>query len=85
MKKRLPPIVEIEWLDTMSTSGWQTKDDRLRQTKIEDMDHRSIGYLLKRGPEYVVVAQSVGEQHDNVGDTLMIPRQAVKKVTVLRK
>lgn len=80
-----PAVVEVEWIDSMGHSGWGRREARIEDLdRIDEMDHVSVGYLLKRNKQYVAVALSVG-RIGNVGDTIQIPRVAIRRVTVLRK
>ena len=80
-----PPLVEVEWVDSMGYSGWSPRDARIvDMEKVEDLDHITSGYLLKRSSKYIAVAQSVGRL-GSVDNCIQIPRCAVRKVTVIRK
>jgi hypothetical protein len=80
-----PEVVEVEWVDTMGYSGWNDRRERLRVLdSVEEMDHISTGYVLKRAPKYIALTQSIGRA-GSIGDTIQIPRSAVRRVTVLRK
>jgi len=80
-----PAVLEVEWLDTMGYSGWAQREERLRSMdKTEEMDHVSTGYLLKRTAQYIALTQSFSRT-GNVGDSIQIPRRAIKRVTVLKQ
>lgn len=80
-----PPLVEVEWLDSMAFPGWTDGNDQvLRMGDVDALRHYTCGYLLKRTAEYVGVALSVGWT-GTVGDVIQIPRQVIRRVTVVRK
>ena len=77
MSKLYP--VEVEWEDSCSQGGW-SKD----HAKYTPAECRSIGYLLHRDKEKVVLAQSedgLGKQNDSI----VIPASCVKKLRRLYK
>lgn len=80
-----PPLVELEWLDSIAYPGWRDGNDAAaRMDCVDDMRHYTCGYLVKRTREYVAVALSVGWT-GNVGDAIQIPRPTITRYTVLRK
>lgn len=82
---RCPPIVEVEWLDSMAFPGWCEGNVAIeRMDQIDDLRHRTCGYLVKRTQQYIGIALSVGWA-GTTGDVLQIPAQAVKRVATLRK
>ncbi len=83
--QKLPQIVEIEWVDSVGTSGWQGVEGRVAATLTIDMDHRTAGYLLKSDPAFVVIAQSVGDHNPTCADTIQIPRRAIKRIVKINR
>jgi len=67
-------IIEVEWIDTSSISGWHDKD--IIDNPIDFTCH-SVGYLLKETPEYIMLAQSY--QPDQFGELLYIPKIVIIK------
>ena len=70
------PVV-VEWLDSNSTGGWDASH------KITDMSCISVGLLVQKLPDRIVLAQS-HEADGLYGDFIEIPRVAVKKLRRLR-
>lgn len=68
--------VEIYWIDSMGTGGWQ---GRLEESRMECT---TVGHLVERRKDRVVVAQS--RSHYGYADLLEIPNVAVKRVRRLR-
>ena len=80
-----PPVVEVEWVDSMGYGGWADREQRIKDMdKVEDLDHITVGYLLKQTRTYVAVTQSFGRT-GSTDHSMQIPRCAVKRVTTLRK
>ena len=71
-------IVEIDWVDSCAVCEvWEFKDD------YDDTltQHKTVGYLLKRDKEKIVVCQSIGPTQ--YGQIFRIPIGCVKKVRSL--
>jgi len=83
--QKLPQIVEVEWVDSVGTGGWRGRDERIASTLIQDMDHRTAGYLLKIDKAFIIVAQSVGDHNPTVADTIQIPRRAIKRIVKIKR
>jgi hypothetical protein len=76
-------VVYIEWWDHASfcNNGWQTIED------LQDLDpclFRSVGYLIKETPTYILVAGCIGHESDgkwtqNGKHTSCILKVAIKK------
>ncbi len=73
------PVVEVEWIDSWAHGGWQDPED----VDGTPLKCRSVGYLLKNGPNTVVLALS---QHEggSVGDVLTIPSRCVTELRTLQ-
>lgn len=68
------PLVEIEWLDSFSIHGWHTEKETNRRAQA----CRSVGYLIEDAVDLVRITMSIGD--DEVGDELVIPRSAIKRM-----
>lgn len=75
-------IVEVEWIDSCGNAAWRSveHDDE----EITDLSCKTVGYLFKRTKDRVVVALNQSAT-GNVGDTIAIPRSAVRRMSVLKK
>jgi hypothetical protein len=78
-------VVEVEWIDSTSWSGWKDTNDARRDSVEDSMLHRTVGYLLADEPSRVVLCFSATAAEDVVSDVQAIPRFAVKKMRTLRK
>lgn len=78
-----PPIVEVEWLDSVVSVGWRQRGERLQETEAANMRHASAGYLLRSSKTDVVITHSRGVSLDNVAETIQIPRRAVVSIRKL--
>jgi hypothetical protein len=86
-------MVEIEWLDSIGSSGWMTAKNVLEEVTPKYLRHRSCGYLmLDDGEDGIVLLQSYQEEVDpDDGDTkrhvqgaMRIPRGAVVAIRELK-
>jgi hypothetical protein len=84
------PIVEVDWLDSSGAGkGWSPLDftEHGIETDHDRMPARSVGWLLHQCKACILIAphfSNLASQPDNMGE-MMIPRIAVKKITILKK
>lgn len=80
MEKPSFPLVEVEWIDAMSTVGWQSTPVKTPTTVW------SAGYLVDKNRQSLVIALCAAPFHAAFafGDTITIPLGCVKKVRRLR-
>ena len=84
-----PRIVEVEWLDSQSWSGWHPHAQVVHEHSDEsDKMCRSVGYLIVDDEHGVTLAQSQtgpraddGKHPRSWGDTIFVPRSQVKRMT----
>jgi len=81
-RKRYPKA-EVEWLDSISEGRWNDLETVLREATPEAMRHRSVGYLLAKTKNHVLLAGSLGDDSAMVADTMQIPRKAVLSIREL--
>ena len=74
-------IVEVEWGDSLRTGGWRDIKEYMELTVTPTI--KSVGYLLKSNRTAVTLIQSYDPAHNNMTDSITIPRSAVRKVTRL--
>jgi len=72
------PYVEVEWVDIISTAGWEKSED----TKMPVF--WSYGYLINHDDDEVRIATTKDEDGEWFGLTVM-PAGCVKKITPLGK
>jgi hypothetical protein len=78
--KRKPPIiVEVEWSDIVTRPGWLSH----REHETGPMECRTVGYVLKRSEQEIVLSASWSTQ--DRADTTTIPMGVVHSITELRK
>jgi len=70
--------VEVKWLDAITTSGWYDKEEAI---KIDSVIGTSLGYLVHKDRDKVVIAQSAG--NDSVGYIFTLPKCCVLSITEL--
>ena len=89
MKKREYSAVEVWWVDSISENKyWHDANEGIEITKDTDMRQRSVGILVRKNKDRVVIAQSMGLAGDgvisNLGGFLTIPREAVFEINKLK-
>ncbi len=74
-------IIEIDWLDSCSMSGW-IKDNLTYEQK--DLEHKTVGYFIKETKYSIAVVQSrkfeVKEEGTSIGALMEIPKVAITKI-----
>jgi hypothetical protein len=74
-------IVLVEWDDITSHDGaWL---DLKEAEEYSPTPMKTMGFLLKDEPDYVIVVSTASEILDVVGSTNAIPRGCIKKITKL--
>jgi hypothetical protein len=75
------PVVLIEWTDAENGEGWHSElalDDYYQSPLLPV---RSVGWLMHENNEWIVIAQSLGEQDPELaGDLLKIPRAMIREI-----
>lgn len=75
-------MVCVTWQDATSYSGWNSPETLASFTKDRGvLTCYSIGYLLHKGTDTVVIAQSYSADNGKIGDALQIPSSIVTKIT----
>lgn len=69
------PAVEVEWIDSMKSSGWH-------DFKKSDMRCRSVGILYDNTKDRIVIAQN--KSSVGFGDYMEIPKAAVTRIRKLK-
>lgn len=87
---RLWDIVQIDWLDSMHSSGWHCTTDVDWKGRSSILPHKSVGYLAYRDRQSVTLVQSITDTWEdgrptNVDAIMTIPRCAVTGITVLAR
>ncbi len=81
MGKRVPDIVQVEWVDAAGVSGWHNgKDTTTEPTRIA-----SVGYLHSENKKAITLLQSIDFDCDKIDHTIMVPKNRVTKITVIKK
>lgn len=78
------PIVNVTWMDASSHSGWMPLEVVDKEATL--FECHSVGYLLKRTKDRVIVAQNLSERSvGKASDIMVIPSNWVTGIKVLRK
>lgn len=77
-------IVHVTWIDSNSYGGWREKM-KIEQMIIgvHDLACHSVGYLLSRDHDAVVIAQSVTGGKESYADIMKIPMVAVESIETI--
>lgn len=78
-------VVEIEWLDSVHSSGWHRENNPDWIVKDSDLEHKTIGYYLTQTAKSITVIQSHGTPDRdtgkrNVDAEMSIPIRAITKI-----
>jgi hypothetical protein len=80
--------VAVSWVDSVRTTGWRTADEARADLEQDDfLDCETVGFLVGETAERVILAlnhQHVTGGEEMVGETIIIPRQAIRSVRELR-
>ncbi len=68
------PVVQIVWHDASTTYGWEAHDE----VDVGEELCTTIGFLIARGPETIVVASSIDDTNNN--SRIKIPVGMVKTI-----
>lgn len=87
------PLVQVDWLDSMVESTWESLDDiRRRADDANSLNNTTVGFLLLDEDGYLLIASTATPGVDGgkptYGNTTHIPRAAVvsvRSLTVGRK
>ncbi|HDY68436.1 hypothetical protein LCGC14_2861820 [marine sediment metagenome] len=78
-------IIEIEWLDSLHTTGWM-KEESVQTTPLEKMKHKTLGYFLREDEKSLLVIQSYGnfiEGSPMVDGIMEIPKGCILRIKKL--
>ena len=76
-------ILLIDWIDSSSTSGWQSRSE----CKICICTCKTVGFLVDESKDFICVAlnKTTTETHQPYGDLITIPKIAIKKIIRILK
>lgn len=78
-------VVEIEWCDSFSSTGWATKAEVMDMATSKDVICKTVGYLFHHNKDYITVLQSVALHNGDGENTMTIPRGLIKKLKKIGK
>ena len=70
--------VEVTWVDSAGVEGWKSRDETTAPVRC-----RSVGYVVERNADKIVLAQS--QTSEQINGLFAIPVVAVKKIRRLRE
>ena len=71
-------IVHIKWIDSIHSSGWQSRSSFESFSKEPILHLDSVGFLAWEHEDYVVIVQSAGP--DDIDAMMKIPRCAITEI-----
>lgn len=90
MKKKwsLKPV-EVWWRDsTTLKTYWKMFEDGIRDARDLDLGIRTVGILVEKNKDRVIISQSISIEGKNVfgqmGGFLVIPREAIIEIRKLK-
>lgn len=91
MAPKIGAQVEAEWIDSQSWSGWHSPESVVKDHSDDaDKSCRTTGYLVINDKSGVTIAQNRtvplaadGQHPRSWGETMFIPRVAIRKLTEL--
>jgi hypothetical protein len=81
MAPTLKDMVLVEWRDIVGDDSWQSTKTG---TALKPQTFLSVGWLLRRTKEAVVIASCYSPDDDTVGGVTSFPRGAVISIKPLR-
>ncbi len=81
-------ILEITWMDSVSSNGWVFKTNYNKDPNENFINHKSIGYFLQGDEDSITIMQSYACQEFKDGDyqtaeRLLIPKKCIIKMRVI--
>lgn len=67
----------IKWIDAETNFGWTDIDEDVKSLKKNLPVCYTLGYLLDKGKDGYIVAQTVGADNQNINGRIFIPRGCV--------
>lgn len=80
MAKKLK-LVEVEWIDPASWSRWNSRE---YYENAEYSECRSVGYLMTKNRDKVVLVQSLDDDGHGAADGIVLPRKVVTNIRELK-
>lgn len=78
------PLVLVEWQDSFGVnSGWEDIEDLEYPKATEQVICLSVGWLVKDGPEAILIVPHVHDESNTVCGAMLIPRRALLAITLL--
>ena len=74
--------VQVEWDDSTTLSGWNTKDSLDR--KPTDLRCISVGWLVSQSKDRIVVSSSATSDFEAFNTPMSIPRSAIRRMRKVR-
>ena len=76
---KLPPVVEVEWIDSCAGPGWRSPNEAADWIK-DIQTYFSAGYLISKTKEEVTIATGISTRSGRTHDLFQIPRACVLKI-----
>lgn len=76
----MTPIVMVTWHDAAGIQGWRDADEAAHYNPYIV---KSVGYLILKNKDVVILGMSETEDRDQFADRLVVPRGMVKSIKKL--
>ena len=73
-------LVVVDWVDAAFEPGWKHS----REARPTWSTCKTTGYLVVKNKQKIAIAMNVNDD-GGYGETMVIPRSTVRKITVLTK
>lgn len=83
MSEQKVEIIEVEWVDSVISHGWEYKEDAVAKATDEVLACRTVGYLVGETSESLVLCMGEQPGSRSVLALCQIPLCAVKSRRVL--
>lgn len=83
-------LVKVIWRDITTIEGregaWMDKDAIIERAKeVFDDDYITVGYVVEKNEDYLVIAATIDKKNDSYADVSMIPASVIKKIIQLNE
>lgn len=70
------PLVEVLWYDAATDHGWEEE----RDAKVEVHEVLTVGFLIKKSKNGIVIASSIGPEDRSHNSRMTIHKRMIKSI-----
>lgn len=82
-KFRIGNKVEIDWIDSYSTSNQWILEEDIKSLKVKPDNITSIGFILDNNIDYITIVQNWKLTSTQYSGLTTIPKGCIKNITLL--